>query len=113
MAFDGTNYVIAWNYVPVTSKTKEGTVRIARVTKDGVSLDGSASDVGGRAVSKTSTLGANPRIGRVGSQTMVVWEIETPGSAQGPRRVGLAAAGVSGADPSVYGLYRDSTVAAR
>lgn len=75
MAFDGTNYVIAWNYVPVTSKTKEGTVRIARVTKDGVSLDGSASDVGGRAVSKTSTLGANPRIGRVGSQTMVVWEI--------------------------------------
>jgi hypothetical protein len=75
VVFDGTNYVIAWFHRPDRSMVAEGTIRVARVSSDGILLDGVTAGVGGKAVSTTDSPKSHPRIGRLGAQTMVAWEI--------------------------------------
>lgn len=55
----------------------EGTIRAARVGRDGTLLDGAPAPAGGRALTFTdpSKFGRDyPRVGRLGSTTFVVWE---------------------------------------
>jgi hypothetical protein len=75
VVFDGTNYVIAWFQRPVPSYLDKGTVRVARISTDGILLDSGPTPAGGKPVSTTDSPRKRPRIARLGSQTLVVWEI--------------------------------------
>ena len=67
VAFDGSNYVVAWfNHPP----SNLGTVRVARFSTAGALLD----PVGGQATTTSAVATDNPRIARLGSETFVVWE---------------------------------------
>ena len=70
VAFDGTRYVVAWGHAKFASEIGANEVRIARIGTDGVLLD-----PGGRVIApaRGETGKANPRITRLGSQTLVVW----------------------------------------
>ena len=71
VAFDGTRYVVSWFHRTNQSLLGVGDVRIARMGIDGLLLD-----PGGRVVApaRTNSSKRDPRIARLGSQTLVVWE---------------------------------------
>jgi hypothetical protein len=88
VAFDGGQYVAAWFVRPDRSLEDEGEVRVARIGLDGRLLDGPPSPAGGQAVSGTATPRQHPRIGRLGSQTFVAWELGPTGDTPIYRLVG-------------------------
>jgi hypothetical protein len=71
VAFDGARYVLAWFHRTSASTIGVGEVRVARV-----GIDGNLLDPGGRVIAplRPDTSKKHPRIARLGSQTMVVWE---------------------------------------
>jgi hypothetical protein len=75
VTFDGAQYVVAWFRRPEPSLLDEGTVSAARIGTDGVLLD-----PGGQAISGTNTPKQHPRVGRVGTQALVVWEVGISGA---------------------------------
>jgi hypothetical protein len=87
VAFDGTNYVLAWFQRPDPSLSDEGTIRVARIGANGSALDG-PSPTSGHAVSMTSSAKGHPRIARLGAGTLVVWQLGPAGVVPGYRIVG-------------------------
>jgi hypothetical protein len=95
VAFDGARYVVAWFDRADPSVEGSGDVRIARVAVDGTLLD-----PGGRVVApaRTNTSHGAVRIGRVGSQAVVVWarvNFQEPGSSTWVAGTRIAADGSS------------------
>jgi hypothetical protein len=98
VAFDGTNYVVAWFDSKEVSFIGDGDIRGARLGVDGTLLDGPAAS-GGFAISANEDLKGHPRVIAFAQGSLVVWEV--------PQFTRSAVAGIYGTRLSVNGALLD------